>query len=137
MSKKFAVFNGNGFPIAFYSEDIHRAYTLDGELITDIVPPEAVEISHQQWLEFINHPDERKWENGQIEVCELALPSPDWNDIRSIRDNLLRKSDWTQLPDSPLSLDQKQAWVTYRQALRDITEDYEFSSEVVWPEQPE
>jgi hypothetical protein len=30
---------------------------------------------------------------------------------------LLINSDWTQLPDSPAD---KQAWATYRQALRDL-----------------
>jgi len=42
-----------------------------------------------------------------------------WNTIRQERDQLLSKCDWTQLPDT--SLVNKQAWITYRQALRDIT----------------
>lgn len=37
------------------------------------------------------------------------------------RHSLLKASDWTQLPDSPLSSDKKTEYQTYRQALRDIT----------------
>jgi len=32
----------------------------------------------------------------------------------------LRECDWTQFADSPLTVEQKQAWATYRQALRDL-----------------
>lgn len=39
--------------------------------------------------------------------------------LRSWRNRLLAKSDWTQMPDSPLSDEQRQAWAVYRQALRD------------------
>ena len=36
------------------------------------------------------------------------------------RDILLKESDWTQLPDSPLSAEKKAEWAAYRQALRDL-----------------
>ena len=41
-------------------------------------------------------------------------------ELRRIRNALLRDSDWTQFNDSPMSEEQKQAWVVYRQALRDL-----------------
>ena len=47
--------------------------------------------------------------------------------FRSIRDTLLEESDWTVLPDSPLSTSKVTEWKTYRQALRDLpanTSDY-------------
>jgi len=44
--------------------------------------------------------------------------------LREIRNNLLRDSDWSQLPDSALSEEDVASWVAYRQALRDITIDY-------------
>ena len=40
--------------------------------------------------------------------------------IRHQRDMLLRDTDWSVLPDSPLSADDKAAYETYRQALRDL-----------------
>jgi len=57
--------------------------------------------------------------------------------VRSRRDDLLQESDWTQLPDSPLSADSKTAWATYRQQLRDITSQAGFPYSVVWPTPPE
>ena len=59
-----------------------------------------------------------------------------WNMIRNYRNELLGKSDWTQLPDVPLTLEEKQSWATYRQALRDITEDYTAPDEVMFPTPP-
>lgn len=50
------------------------------------------------------------------------------------RAKLLQASDWTQLPDVPLAT--KEAWATYRQALRDITEQPGYPLEVVWPVAP-
>jgi len=42
--------------------------------------------------------------------------------IRNKRNELLKECDWTQLPDVNIS---KEEWVTYRQALRDITDSLE------------
>lgn len=51
------------------------------------------------------------------------------------RKSLLAASDWTQLPDVPLET--KQAWATYRQALRDITTQEGYPFNVIWPTKPE
>ena len=42
--------------------------------------------------------------------------------VRFYRDIALLRSDWTQVPDAPLSDEKKAEWATYRQALRDVTE---------------
>ena len=54
--------------------------------------------------------------------------------IRSQRDAKLAESDWTQVADAPVD---KAAWATYRQALRDITDQAGFPYEVTWPTKPE
>ena len=41
---------------------------------------------------------------------------------RKTRNDLLADSDWTQMNDSPLTNEQKTAWATYRQELRDLTD---------------
>ena len=41
--------------------------------------------------------------------------------IRRPRNFALSNSDWTQMPDSPLSAEKKAEWATFRQALRDMT----------------
>ena len=43
-------------------------------------------------------------------------------DNRKTRNDLLADSDWTQMNDSPLTNEQKTAWATYRQELRDISD---------------
>jgi len=57
--------------------------------------------------------------------------------VRQQRMEFLQESDWTQLDDSPLSNVQKAAWATYRQALRDVTQQAGFPWEVQWPTKPE
>lgn len=47
-----------------------------------------------------------------------------WQDIYDTRVQFLKASDWTQLPDSPLSEEEKNEWAVYRQALRDIPEKW-------------
>jgi hypothetical protein len=42
--------------------------------------------------------------------------------IRSQRNDLLAKCDWTVLADSPLTEEKRAEWLTYRQELRDISE---------------
>ena len=59
-----------------------------------------------------------------------------WAAVREQRDQMLAKCDWTQLADAHLSLDKKQAWSDYRQALRDIPEDFEVPTQVQWPTIP-
>lgn len=55
-----------------------------------------------------------------------------WVSVRAKRENLLRNSDFTQLDDSPKD---KQAWKTYRVALRDITEQVD-PDNITWPVAP-
>lgn len=65
-----------------------------------------------------------------------AIVSERWEGVRSDRDRLIADADWTQMPDSPLSTEQKAAWAEYRQALRDIPDVYDDPDAVVWPDQP-
>ena len=82
--------------------------------------------------------DERSkptWEEVQAEWVNLNEESG-WEEVREWRDYMLAESDWTQLSDSPLSSEEKGIWVTYRQDLRDIPQDYITAGDVEWPETP-
>lgn len=60
--------------------------------------------------------------------------------IRGVRNTLLAKSDWTQMPDSPLSEDDKVYWQIYREELRDLSfvkEGVSNVDDVEWPTRPE
>ena len=54
-----------------------------------------------------------------------------WNAIRSQRNEMLKDTDWTQLADSPVD---KTVWATYRQELRDITNQPD-PFNITWPKQ--
>jgi len=47
---KYAVFDENGFPKTFYDKAIHG----------DNIPAKVIEITDEQWLEFINNQGKRK-----------------------------------------------------------------------------
>ena len=55
-----------------------------------------------------------------------------WRLVRQRRDNLLSACDWTQLPDVPTAT--QELWRTYRQELRDITQQSDPFA-IVWPAQ--
>ena len=57
-------------------------------------------------------------------------------EIRSVRNGLLANSDWTQTLDSPLDDSTKTSWATYRTALRDISTQAGFPTNITWPTAP-
>ena len=57
--------------------------------------------------------DEIAWNNGAF---DRAI-----SDLRQRRDVMLKSCDWVMMSDSPIA--DKSNWETYRQALRDITEN--------------
>lgn len=58
-----------------------------------------------------------------------------WAKVRSDRNKRLASCDWTQLVDTPISNIEQADWATYRQALRDITEQAD-PFNITWPEEP-
>ena len=53
--------------------------------------------------------------------------------VREDRNKRLVETDWTQLTDAPVN---SAVWSTYRQNLRNITEQSGFPWEVTWPTKP-
>ena len=66
---------------------------------------------------------------GDIAIAQSAR-------IRQDRAQRLSDCDWTQMPDSPLTVAQKTAWANYRQALRDVTKQAGFPAAIDWPVAP-
>jgi hypothetical protein len=66
------------------------------------------------------------------EALQAEAPEEQWKKIRAERNALLAACDWTQLPDAPADA---AAWATYRQALRDIT-DQANPFNITWPALP-
>jgi hypothetical protein len=59
--------------------------------------------------------------------------------LREMRDVLLKESDWTQMPDCPLSEEIKNDWRIWRQEMRDITStvSYPLENTIQLPVTPE
>jgi hypothetical protein len=53
--------------------------------------------------------------------------------MRNQRNRLLTESDWTQVADAPVDRD---AWATYRQALRDFPATWTEGPEADFPDTP-
>ena len=68
----------------------------------------------------------------------FAAPAPvipTWHKILAERDRKLNDTDWMFLTDAPTRAD-VQAWQDYRQALRDIRQNFATPEEVIWPTKP-
>lgn len=76
------------------------------------------------------------YSGGLSGAAKEALNAEHWHHIREERDRLIALTDWTQIPDAPLSDEKKSAFATYRQALRDIPQNVGNPDDVVWPTKP-
>lgn len=74
------------------------------------------------------------WVNG---AWDYTIPMS--ASARQARDELLVESDTSVLPDrwAAMTVEQQQAWSTYRQALRDITTQATFPQDINWPIKPQ
>lgn len=77
--KKFAEFDGDGFPTAFYSDEIHG----------NQMPEDAIQITEAQWRELIEYPGLRKWNNGEVVTFERPQPTVTIADYENAIQNLV------------------------------------------------
>lgn len=82
---------------------------------------------------------------GQVELTEEELSEMETEATnratvfnRQKRNQLLSDSDWTQVPDSPLTDEVKTSWATYRTALRALPEHTNWPNleDADWPVSP-
>ena len=72
--------------------------------------------------------------NAEDEEAYKAIKDAEESErVRMFRNERLAECDWTQLVDAKVD---KDAWATYRQALRDITQANGFPWAIVWPMKP-
>jgi hypothetical protein len=119
----YATFNETEDYTGFYTKEIHG----------DNIPTPNVELTEAQWKEAITgryklvdgvH-THNPFTQEQLDVKELSI-------ARSNRNNLLKESDWTQLPNNPLTAEKQEEWNVYRQKLRDIPKTIPY----IFPEPP-
>ena len=132
---------------AFYSEAVHGPRQIrdpeGGKLIANpacTIPADAVRVTDSQFEQLFAAQAEGKqitWTGSRLRAVD---PKPDGAQVeaanRTRRNKLLLASDWTQLPDAPLSPEQRAAWSTYRQQLRDLKLARPLP-ESAWPKAPE
>jgi hypothetical protein len=113
----------------FYTKEIH------GENI----PKDSVEISdeeHKALIELQSNGKEIVPDSNGRPIASEPKPRPiSWNDIRDQRNKKLQETDWIMLGDANPK-PSKEAWLAYRQTLRDITSTFSNPNDVVWPEKP-
>ena len=66
---KKAKFDENGSPAAFYDTNAYDDPSA-------VIPPDAVEITDEQWLACIANPSGWRWQNGQLEKYTPPPPAP-------------------------------------------------------------
>ena len=84
----------------------------------------------ETWIEVPKYDDtteQAEWEATCLET--------EWDAVRDKRNTLLTATDYTQFSDTPITIESKAAFATYRQALRDITTQTD-PTNIVWPVRP-
>jgi len=72
------------------------------------------------------------WSQIETKLTELRAAQP-LKDLRAERDRRIAATDWWASSDLTMSAER----AAYRQALRDITDNYSSLDDVVWPTKPE
>ncbi|MDH2092571.1 hypothetical protein N5K21_28055 [Rhizobium pusense] len=75
----FATFNEDGFPTGFYSTIV----------VGEEYPGGAIEITNEQWSEFVNNSGRRKWVNGEVVLAEPITAPPTITDYENAIQNLV------------------------------------------------
>lgn len=76
-----------------------------------------------------------KWSVADMDEEAIAAKDAEQaKSVRAERDKKLADCDWTQVADAPVN---KTTWATYRQALRDITDQSGFPWTINWPSAPQ
>lgn len=73
---KLAKFDADGFPLAFFDDELHAGS----------VPDDAIEIADSQWLEFINNQGLRQFVDGEVVEYHPPVPALAGADVDRERD---------------------------------------------------
>ena len=106
------------------------------------IPTDAIEISveqHSMLLYGLNSGGTINLDNnGQLIVIPRSAEDTavlQAINIRAKRNQILKDSDWTQLPDIPQAI--RDTWAAYRQLLRDLPQQSGFPNNITWPTAPQ
>ena len=128
-----ALFPNTGFPVQL-TEDIINEFGGDVVFEGPQAQPTRYQVAFRDGVEQVGGKWYTKYSVADMDAEAIAsLDAAQAKSVRQQRTEKLKDSDWTQLADSTAD---KQAWATYRQALRDITSQAGFPWTIDWPTQP-
>lgn len=123
--KKYLVFNSDG---SLYQEYIGMEISNDDKTYINVEDLEFEPNIYAKEYRLVDN------EVIETDIVEHTIPESElWKQFRYRRNTLLTQSDWTVAEDSPVD---KEAWKTYRQALRDLPENVDDPTNVTWPTPP-
>jgi len=131
-----AMFPNTGFPVQL-TEAIINDFGGDVVLEGPQASPTRYQVSFRDGVEQVDGKWFTKWSVADMEQeAKDALDAQQATSVREQRNKKLAESDWTQLQDAPLGLEQKAAWSVYRQSLRDVSTQETFPWDITWPKEP-
>lgn len=115
--------------------DIDSQININESYVDGIYDDSLYYIQNNQPVVFPKKPNEYAIFDWSIHqwVSDINAAS---SSVLNTRNKLLYDSDWTQLPNGPLTQEVQQEWAVYRQALRDITTQSGYPFNVIWPVPP-
>ena len=120
--------------MAYPTDPIYKLYksSVSGEITSVFVTKNGKEYSIPCDEANTDYQEYLEWSKTN------TVQDPDgltWDDVRGIRDSILKDTDWTMTTGA--TVDQAQ-WAAYRQVIRDIPQTYKDKTpdDVVWPTQP-
>ena len=131
------VFYNTSFPRDLTPEDVEPfGYGLyefgqepQPELYKKVEEVAPVQDERGFWMQTFSLVDMTQEEKDAVDV-QTAIEK------RNERDWRLLKSDWTQVPDAPLTSEQRAAWTEHRAELRDVPAQTGFPHAITWPVAP-
>ena len=114
----------------FYDRRVHSSIPADAIEVSEAERAAALD-ALEPGLAIVAGPDGKP-------IAAPVSPEPDvaLALLRARRDQLLRDSDYTQLPDADMGADQRARWAEYRQALRDLPLLIADGAPADWPVPP-
>lgn len=114
----------------FYDRRVHNSIPADAIEVSEAERTAALD-ALEPGLAIVAGPDGKP-------IAAPVAPEPDvaLALLRARRDQLLRDSDYTQLPDVDMNADLRARWAEYRQALRDLPLSVANGAPADWPVSP-
>lgn len=122
--------NGN-----YYNDGVNTGIAIEGNSVVFNANPCTYQFFFSETYTYIDN----VWAIGNQTFYDNAYGQLEKDasvKAKAKRDELLYATDWTQIPNNPLTAVTQQEFVVYRQELRDITSQSGYPFNVVYPTPP-